>query len=107
MGDHIGVSQPVPKFLPFLDVFVMVGEAHGHFAISTAREPWGPWSTLKPIFADTDPAKEGIHGLYPALLDPASQSLNYDTLESVDVYVYWVQGRNKAAVHAPDMARDL
>ena len=41
------------------------------------------------------------------MLDPHSPSLNYDTLESNDVFLYWVQGRNKVTVGAPDMARDL
>lgn len=108
---NVSVSQAVPKYLPFLDVFIMVGYSNfgskTHFGISTAPEPWGPWSELKPIFADIDPAGEGTRGIYPSLLDPASVSLNFDTLESEDVYVYWVQARNKAAVHAPDMARDL
>ena len=59
---------------------------------------------------DANPAKDvgnTIHGLYPSLLDPNSPSLNYDTIVGDTAYVYWVQGRNKTAVGAPDMARDL
>ena len=62
-----------------------------------------------PIPADVNPKHDegNMRGLYPSLLDPNSASLNYGTLEGEDVYVYWVQGRNKTVVNAPDMARDL
>ena len=111
-----GFSQPVPRYLPKYGIFVMVGYMHfahtsrHHFGISTAPEPWGPWSRAVPIPADINPAHdepENRKGIYPSLLDPNSGSLNYDTLEGLDVWVYWVQGRNKTTVHAPDMARDL
>jgi hypothetical protein len=111
-------SQPVPKYVPHLEMFIMVGylnfhppspHTNHHFGISSAPNPWGPWSTPVPIPADVNPKRDGGNprGLYPAVLDPMSMSLNYDTLEGEDVYVYWVQGRNKTVVGAPDMARDL
>jgi len=113
-------SQPVPRYLPALGIFVMVGYLNfvkplpfstHHFGISTAPHPWGPWSAQVPIPADINPKRDqplGLHrGIYPSILDPHSASLNYDTLESLDVWVYWVQGRNATVVGAPDMARDL
>ena len=113
-------SQPVPRYLPRLGLFVMVGYLNfvkplpfstHHFGISTAKQPWGPWSAQVPIPADVNPKRDEPvnvwRGIYPSILDPNSPSLNYDTLESLDVWVYWVQGRNKTVVAAPDMARDL
>ena len=68
---------------------------------------------MRPIIGvDVNPTKDaggagGPRGLYPSLLDPSSPALNYDTIEGDTAYVYWVQGRNKTVVGAPDMARDL
>ena len=57
---------------------------------------------------DVNPPKDvGHHGLYPSLLDPSSPSLNYDTIMGDTAFVYWTLGRNKTAVGAVDMARDL
>ena len=110
-------SQPVPRYLPKLDLFLLTGycnmpgaPAHAHFGVSYAPEPWGPWSRMQPITAvSVDPTKDEpfIRGLYPSLLDPNSASYNYDTIEGDEAYLYWVQGRNKGVVHAPDIARDL
>ena len=110
-------SQPVPRYLPKLDLFLLAGycdmpgaPARAHFGVSYAPEPWGPWSRMQPITAvSVDPTKDEpfIRGLYPSLLDPNSASYNYDTIEGDEAYLYWVQGRNKEVVHAPDMARDL
>lgn len=113
-------SQPVPRWLPKQRLFVMTGYANmpaghgpgGHFGYSVAKQPWGPWSSLRPMEGvDFNPAKDAgsaIRGLYPSLLDPNSPSLNYDTIVGDTAYVYWVQGRNKTAVEpCPDMARDL
>jgi hypothetical protein len=118
IGNISNFSQPVPRYVPHLNLFIMVGylnfqppspHTNHHFGISSAPNPWGPWSSPVPIPADVDPKRDGGNprGLYPAILDPMSMSLNYDTLEGEDVYVYWVQGRNKTVVGAPDMARDL
>ena len=117
VSDDPHPSQPVPRYVPHLDLFLMCGYAnmpgsppHQHFGFSTAPEPWGPWSAMAPITGvEVDPKNETpfIRGLYPSLLDPNSGSLNFDTLEGDAAYVYWVQGRNKAAVGAPDMARDV
>jgi len=108
-------SHPVPRYMPKHNLFVMVGHwGHGatgeHFGVASAPNPWGPWSNMIPIASvDINPQHDAgnMRGLYPSLLDPTSPSLNFDTLEGDDVWLYWVQGRNKATVHAPDMARDL
>lgn len=117
-GPQPSPSQPVPRYIPALDVFVMVGytdlhNSSSHFALSAARDPWGPWSAMVPIEGvNINPQRDPSNprGLYPALLDPASPSLNYDTLESDNVWLYWVQGRDCSAIGrdiCPDMARDL
>ena len=65
---------------------------------------------MQPITGvDVNPAKDPtqVRGLYPSLLDPNSPSLTYETIEGDTAYVYWVQGRDKTVVGAPDMARDL
>ena len=110
-------SQPVPRYMPYLNLFVISGYCNmpgapprNHFGFSFAPEPWGPWSEMRPITGvDVNPTHDTpfTRGLYPSLLDPNSPSLNYDTLEGGEAFVYWVQGRNKTVVHAPDMARDL
>jgi hypothetical protein len=101
-GDAIGgFSQPVPRFMPKLGVYVMVGylnfakplpPSRHHFGLSTAPHPWGPWSAPIPIPADINPRRDqpvNLHrGIYPSVLDPNSKSLNYDTLESLDVWVF-------------------
>ena len=119
-NDTAQPSQPVPRWLPNKQIFVMTGYANmpsghgldGHFGWSISRQPWGPWSAMLPIEGvDVNPTKDGGNshrGLYPSLLDPHSPSLNYDTIVGDTAYVYWVQGRNKTAVApCPDMARDL
>jgi hypothetical protein len=111
-------SQPVPRYMPAQGIFVMTGYANmpsghgigGHFGYATAKLPWGPWSAMRPIAGvDVNPTKDSgaPRGLYPSLLDPSSPSLSYATIEGDTAYLYWVQGRNKTVVHAPDMARDL
>ena len=108
-------SQPVPRWVPSKRMFIMIGYENAgvgntHFAVSTAALPWGPWTDMVAVPADINPKNDtpAIRGIYPSLLDPSSPSLNYDTIVNTDqLYVYWVQGRNKAVVGAPDMARDL
>ena len=108
----------MPRYLPERDLFLMVGYANmpgghgpgGHFGYATAKLPWGPWSAMRPIEGvDVNPTgDEGDpRGLYPSLLDPRSPGLSYETIVGDTAYLYWVQGRNKTAVNAPDMARDL
>eukprot|EP01050_Picozoa_sp_SAG11_P007439 SAG11_NODE_620_length_8171_cov_9.337339_8_plen_126_part_00 len=83
----------------------------GKFGWSYAAKPWGPWSAMLPIEGvDVNPTKDvggDHHGLYPSLLDPSSPSLNYDTIMGDTAFVYWTLGRNRTAVGAVDMARDL
>ena len=116
--DHPQPSQAVPRYLPAHDMFLMTGYSNmpsghgagGHFGFSTAKFPWGPWTAMQPISGvDVNPAKDPtqVRGLYPSLLDPNSPSLTYETIEGDTAYVYWVQGRDKTVVGAPDMARDL
>lgn len=111
-------SQPVPRYLPAHGIFLMTGYANmpdghgiaGHFGYATSKLPWGPWSEMRPITGvDVNPTKDAgaPRGLYPSLLDPESHSLSYSTIEGDTAYLYWVQGRNKKVVGAPDMARDL
>ena len=108
-------SQPVPRYIPSLDLFVLVGYAnlpngHGHHFGSSSKNPWGPWTSPIPIPVYVNPTRDPSNppGLYPALFDSSSTSLNYDTLENMDtLYLYWVQTRDKNVVSAPDMARDL